>query len=117
MAGENIDVYMADLIYLVTQAFPTYNAHQQTAEVLRQFLAGVDPLLRGCCKESNVDTLPAAIELCKNVERAQVDYKAARSAAPQYFDPPQAQDPPKQWQQLRSQVTARRNSCSLYYPN
>ena len=95
LAGENIDVYVADLTNLVTQAFPTYNDNQRTAEVLRRFLAGIDPLLRGRCKESNVDNLPDAIALCKNVERAQVDYRAARALTPQYFDTPQDKLPTK----------------------
>ena len=88
LASESIDVYVVDLTNPVMQAFPIYSAGQHTVEILCRFFASVDPLLRGRCKETDVDNLAAATELCKNVERAQVDYRAAHKLQPQLFSEP-----------------------------
>ena len=84
--NEHIDVYVAELKNLVSQAFPDYTANQKEAETLRRLLAGISPFLRGKCHENDVRDLAAAVRICKNSERAQKEYQ-------QILHPPQIDMP------------------------
>ena len=73
---ENLEVYVAELRNLVSQAFPDYTPPQRAAETLRRLIANVSPFLRGKCHENDVQDLDNAIRVCKNAERAQLEYQS-----------------------------------------
>ena len=72
--GENIEVYLACLRNDCVAAFPTYDARQVDDELLRRFMTGLDPTLRGRCYEFDCQTITEAVNTVKNVERAQAVY-------------------------------------------
>ena len=73
---ENIEVYVSELRSLTAQAFPDFTPAQKEQETLRRFIAGISPFLRGKCRENDVNTLDAAMRICKNAERAMKEYQS-----------------------------------------
>ena len=73
---ENVEVYVSELRSLTAQAFPDFTPEQKEQETLRRFIAGISPFLRGKCRENDVNTLNAAIQVCKNAERAMKEYQS-----------------------------------------
>ena len=82
---EHIDVYVAEIRNLVSQAFPDYNAPQQEAETYRRFVKGVSNFLRAKIYEHDPKNLNEAIRICKNAERArsELDPQLEHSILPQ----------------------------------
>ena len=67
---EHIDVYVAEIRHLVSQAFPDYTIPQQEAATYRRFVKGVSNFLRAKIYKHGPPNLNEAIRVCKNVERA-----------------------------------------------
>ncbi len=74
--NEHIDVYVAELRNLVSQAFPDYSSTQQEAETFRRFIRGVSTYLRGKIFEHDPQDIEEAVRICKNAERAQTEYQS-----------------------------------------
>lgn len=81
LSNEPLEVYAAELTRLVHQAFPDYGESAIKGEILRRFIAGLEPALQAKLYEFGVTTLEDAIKVAGRCERA-------RSAATESFPLP-----------------------------
>lgn len=86
LSNEPLEVYAAELTHLVHQAFPDYGQSAIKGEILRRFIAGLEPALQTKLYEFGVATIEDAIKVAGRCERA-------RSTATEPFPLPTSSAP------------------------
>ncbi len=81
LSNEPLEVYAAELTRQVHQDFPDYGESAIKGEILRRFIAGLEPALQAKLYEFGVTTFEDAIKVAGRCERA-------RSAATESFSLP-----------------------------
>ena len=85
--GEALEVYVAELSRLVSEAFPEYDHRAREEETYRRFLAGLDINLVQKCHEHGASNLAEAMKIAMQVERA-MEASKLHGVSPNVFIPP-----------------------------
>lgn len=78
--NEPIEIFKADIVRLVNEAFPTYDTIAREGEAFRRFVAGLAPYLQLKIHEMGATDLLNAVSIATRVERAHL---ASRIQLPQ----------------------------------